>query len=377
MFSRRQLLRTGAIALAAAVPAATLSPAGPAMAADAVNPSAVPAGPPVIDVSHGSTKWLAGVTNHDTSTTLQGFAFDSVNGHFYTSQIAGASQVAYLRSGAQVAITASLSGDNHAGSGDLCITKHDLTGAVKGVMYLLGFGHGVSIGVEPATSSTPAYLWTEANAGTNGFGNEIARFPFIDKTVLWTSHPSVKRLRPPDPGVTSSTPSVDAAYGILLLRYVTGGAHWFAAYDLAAARSAILGGTVLPAPLAKIQQPFLAKPDANGQPTTTAAVFQGFTSSGPYLYLLDGESRTSDPTLPLTGYDQWTVHTTSVDLNGTRNDPATGYIARTHSEADAAANPREPEGMAVYTGTGGPRLCFGLTNNLADGTRQFDLYYKI
>jgi hypothetical protein len=373
MLSRRQLLRTGAAAAALGTATSVTS----ATAAAAVNPANMPLGAPLISVGHGSTKWLDAVTNHDTSTTLQGFAFDSVNGHFYTAQIAGASQVAYLRSGSQVAITPAISGGDHAASGDLCITKHDLTGAVTGVMYLLGFGHGVSLGVEPAAGSTPAYLWTEANAGTGGFGNEIVRFPFADKTVLWTSHPAVKRLALPEPGATSMTPSVDASYGILLLRYVAGGVHWFAGYDLTAARSAVVNGTALPVPLAKLPQPFLAMPDAGGNPTTAAATFQGFASYGQYLYLLDGNARTSDPTQPLAGYDKWTIQTTSIDLNETLNDASTGYILRTHSEADAAADPREPEGMAVYTSTGGPRLCFGITNNTAAGVRQFDLYYKV
>jgi hypothetical protein len=55
---------------------------------------------------------------------------------------------------------------------------------------------------------------------------------------------------------------------------------------------------------------------------------------------------------------------------------ANGYILRTHSEADAAADPREPEGMAVCTDSGGPRLCFGITDNSSSATRQLDLYHK-
>jgi hypothetical protein len=296
------------------------------------------------------------------------------NGHLYTSQIAGLSQVSYLRSGSQVA-SATLNGDQHKASGDLCITRHDLTGAVKGVMYLLGFGHGVSIGVEPATSSSPAYIWTEALAATNGYGDAIVRFPFADKAVLWTTHPAVKRLPIPEPGATSMTPSLDVTHDILLLRYSLAGQKWFAAYGLAAARSALLGGTAMPAPLAKIAQPFLPKADANGQPTGDPAVFQGFTSYGNFAYMLDGEARTTDPSQPLSGVDKWTIHTTSMDLNGNLNDPATGYILRTHSEADAGADPREPEGMAIYDGTTSPRLCFGITDNAGE-TRQFDLYFK-
>lgn len=376
--SRRRLMFAGAGVAVASAAASVATAAGTAHAEPVVNPARIPDGAPLIAVDHPSTRWNpAAIVNEDTSTTLQGIAFDSVNGHLYTLQIAGASQVAYLKSGSQAAITPSIGATQHDTSGDLCLTRHDLNGNVLGHMYLLGFGHGVSLGIEPATASAPACVWTEAGAARNGYGQEIVRFPFVDKTVLWTSHPAVQRLASPDPAATSMTPYVDAARGILLLRYALGSNHWFAAYDLAAARTAAADGSPLPAPLARIQQPFLPEADANGAPTTTAATFQGFASHGRYVYMLDGESRTGDPSLPLSGVDKWTIHTTSMDLNGVLNDPATGYIQRTHSEADASADPREPEGMAVYTGPEGLRLCFGITNNSATGTRQFDLYYKV
>ncbi|MEV0532002.1 hypothetical protein [Kitasatospora sp. NPDC050463] len=375
LVSRRRLMVAGAGVAAAA--AGSVAVPGAARADVVTNPANMPTGAPLIDVASGSASWLPDVVNRDTSTTLQGFAFDSVNGHFFTLQIAGASQVAYLRSGAQVAVTPSISGDQHADSGDLCLTKHDLaTGAVLGHMYLLGFGHGVSLGIEPAVGGAPAYVWTEANAARNGYGQEIVRFPFANETVLWTSHPVVQRLASPDPAATSMTPYVDATYGILLLRYMLDDAHWFAAYDLAAARTAAINGSALPGPLARIQQPDLYKADAGGQPTSAPATFQGFASHGQYVYMLDGDPRTSGPALPLSGVDKWSIHTTSMDLNGTLNAPDTHYIRRTHSEADGAANPREPEGMAVYTGPLGLRLCFGITDNTSTGTRQFDLYYK-
>ncbi|MET8812480.1 hypothetical protein ABZW47_10785 [Streptomyces sp. NPDC004549] len=374
--TRRNLMR-GGTGLAVGAAAALTLPAQDASAEPVANPASVPGGTALIDVAAGSTRWLAGVGNQDSSTTLQGIAFDSVNGHLYTLQIAGASQVAYLRSGSQAAITPSIGGDDHAESGDLCLTRHDLsTGAVTGYMYLLGFGHGVSLGVEPAKSGSPAYIWTEAGAGQSGYGQEFVRFPFASQTVLWTSHPAVQRFGSPDPAATSMTPSVDVDHDILLIRYALGSAHWFAAYDLSAA-IATANTATLPAPLARIQQPPLYKYTADGTPDTSkAATFQGFTSYGQYVYMLDGDPRTGTASGTLSGTDKWAIHTTSFDLNGAQNNPATGYIASTHSEADAAADPREPEGMAVYTGSGSPRLSFGITNN-AGSNRQFDLYYKV
>lgn len=375
--TRRNLIRGGTGLAAGTVAALALPGGGTVAEAAGSNPANVPTGTALIDVSNGSTRWLAGVGNQDSSTTLQGIAFDSVNKHLYTLQIAGMSQVAYLRSGSQVAVTQAIGGDDHAESGDLCLTRHDLTtGAVTGFMYLLGFGHGVSLGIEPANGSAPAQVWTEAGAGKSGYGQEVVRFPFTDQGVLWTSHPAVRRFGSPDPAATSMTPSVDVDHNLLVIRYALGSAHWFAAYDLAAT-VATAGTETLPAPLARIQQPPLYKYKADGTPDpTTPATFQGFTSYGQYVYMLDGDPRISTPSATLTGVDKYAIHTTSFDLNGTGNLPATGYVKSTHSEADAAADPREPEGMAIYTGGGAPRLCFGITNN-AGSTRQFDLYYKV
>ncbi|MEU4150000.1 hypothetical protein [Streptomyces sp. NPDC026659] len=171
---------------------------------------------------------------------------------------------------------------------------------------------------------------------------------------------------------------MDVDHNILLIRYryAMGSDHWFAAYDLAAAVATANTGHPLPAPLARIQQPTLYKYAADGTPTTDKATFQGFTSYGQYVYMLDGDARTDTTSGTLTGTDKWAIHTTSFDLNGTQNNPTTGYIASTHSEADAAANPREPEGMAIHTGSGSPRLSFGITNN-SGSDHQFDLYYKV
>ncbi|MEU3908130.1 hypothetical protein AB0F20_30680 [Streptomyces goshikiensis] len=165
--TRRGLMRRGA-GLAAAGAAGLGLPAQAAAAAPVDNPARVPAGTALINVAADSSRWQAGVANQGSSTTLQGIAFDSANGHFYTLQVAGASQIAYLRSGSQAAVTASIGADVHAESGDLCLTRHDIaTGAVNGYMYLLGFGHGVSLGVQPASGGNPAYVWTEAGSLTD------------------------------------------------------------------------------------------------------------------------------------------------------------------------------------------------------------------
>ncbi|MFF8592366.1 hypothetical protein ACF061_13110 [Streptomyces sp. NPDC015220] len=381
--SRRQIMLAGAAATVVA--AGQTGPAAAATAAPATAPPGMPTGAPLISVAAGSGRWPAGsssVVNHDTSTTLQSFAVDSVNGRVYTLQGAGAAQVAYLRSGSQVAVTANLGAPQHSAAGDLCLTEYDLKGDVLGFMYLLGFGHGVSLGVEPASGSTPAQVWTEAGASPGGYGQEVVRFPFQSGTVLWTSHPAVQRFadKPRDAG--SITPSVDVDHDVLLLRYAKpDGNHYFQAYRLSEAAAALSGGDRrLPSPLLAdtgVPQPPLPKVDATGAALDpfVPATFQGFASYGQYVYMLDGDARpdTDDPAKPLSGYSKWTVHTSSFDLNAA--DPA-ATLVRTHSEADAGAMPREPEGMAVWTGAAGPLLLFALTNRTSSGLREFDLYSK-
>jgi hypothetical protein len=379
-FTRRQLIRAGM-----SVPAAPLLLRAGTAAADTTTPPGMPTGAPLIDVGQDSGRWPAGsdgVVNNDTSTTVQSFAVDSANGCVYGLQGAGASQVAYLRSGSQVAVTASIGAPVHSTSGDMCLTQHDLNGNITGFMYLLGFGHGVSLGVEPASGSTGPYIWTEANAGISGYGQEVVRFPFVSGTVLWTSHPSVQRFAAMPDGATAVTPSVDVDYNVLLLRYAkSDGNHYFQAYYLSDAIAALASSDKsLPSPLldsAGVPQPPLPKVDDNGVALDpyVPATFQGFTSYGQYVYMLDGDPRpsTDDTSQPLSGYEKWTVHTSSFDLNAA--DPAS-TLERTHSEADAGAYPREPEGMSIYTGSGGPLLLFALTNQTSSGTREFDIYSK-
>ena len=327
--------------MAAATGAATLD--------GAVAAASVPTTEALIYVGDASTKWLDNVQTQDRSTTMQSFAFDNTNGLIYTAQVAGHCDLTYAS--ATKTATASLGGDDNATAGDMCVTQLSLTGTIKASMYLLGFGHGVSIGVQPTSSGT--YIWTECDASDSGYGTCLARFAFSDGALLWPTHPSVQRLYPVADAV-GITPSIDMANGILLTRHrLPDGTPYLTAYDLTAAAGGDFSG-----PLASLRQPVFTTSDG------TEATFQGYCSYGQYAYLLDGDANVDD------------IYTTSLDLNGTANN-SSGYILRTHSAADASVTPREPEGMAIYTGGSAPRLCFGITDNATDGTRRFDLYYKV
>jgi hypothetical protein len=120
---------------------------------------------------------LSGVTLRDT-TIMQSFVYDDVNKVWIFAQV---------QQSGRFGKTAS----QHAHDGDLTLTKISQSGAILGYMYLNGFGHGLSIGVEPAGSTT--YVWTESNshyfealgsAYANGYGTKIARFAWKNSTTL-------------------------------------------------------------------------------------------------------------------------------------------------------------------------------------------------
>ncbi|MEU0480559.1 teichoic acid biosynthesis protein C [Streptosporangium sp. NPDC006013] len=258
-------------------------------------------------------------------TVLQSFAFDNANGHIYVAQ---------LKNGA-----------GSAAAGNLCVTKLSLGGTVLGHMYLMGFGHGVQIGVEP--SGTTAYLWTETNGvndGANAWGNRLARFKFVNGQTLTASSSALTKYAP-IAGATSTTCAIDPSTNRLIMRYRAGGTARFAVYSLAALKS----GTATP--LFDIAQP------------SGLGVFQGYTVYGRYLYLLDGTAYSGSNPAPGNTY------ITCVDLR------TGGKVQRSLSQAGKSLDFREPEGMAIQIAGGEPRLCLGLASGVA-GARKASIFYK-
>ncbi|WP_248958819.1 phage baseplate protein [Sphaerisporangium perillae] len=258
-------------------------------------------------------------------TVLQSFAFDNTNGHLYTIQV-----------------------KNGAGSpvaGDLCVTKLSLTGTILGHMYLMGFGHGVQIGVEPSGSS--AYLWTEtdgASDGTNAWGRKLARFKFVNGQTLTTSSSALTKYAPVA-GATSTTCAIDPSTNRLVMRYRLGGAVRYNVYAL----SAVKAGNATA--LFEVVQP------------SGLGTFQGYTAYGQYLYMLDGTAYSASNPNPGNTY------LTSVDLG-------TGEVVqRSFTAAWKSLDYREPEGMALQFAAGQPRLCFGFASGAA-GVRKANIIYK-
>lgn len=279
-------------------------------------------------------------------TVLQSFAFDNVNRRIYVAQV--------LQGGVQLAEPAPVSGAARSAAGDLCITQLDFAGNQLGQMYLLGFGHGVSIGAEPVGSVT--YLWTEVDAAPSGEsarGTRLARFPFVDRAVLTNSSPLEKHT--PIAGATTVTPSVDATHGLLLMRYSLGGRMRVSVFDLAAVKARNY------TPLATIDQPAVV---AAQRP------FQGYTSFGRYLYMLEGSAY---GTYDSVQEEHGNTYLTTVDLG-------TGAVVqRAWSQAGYSLSFREPEGMAVQLTNPADattaRLCFGFASRNAPN-RLASIYYK-
>ncbi|MGW6566024.1 phage baseplate protein [Streptomyces sp. NPDC054975] len=348
--SRRQLFTwaAGALGVGALGTAGVVAAGGPASAVGASKR---------FDLTDPSSELLREIWLQEVRV-LQSFSFDNTNKHLYT--------VSLVQGGRQLpGETRTYTGDERAKYGDLCVTRLDLGGAQIGHMYLKGFGHGVSIAVEPSGNS--AYLWTETdsveapdpNHPTDpskniGWGSRIARFKFANGAVLTpTSHLITKHT--PVAGADRTTIAVDPANSRLVVRYRLGGAFHFGLYDLAAFRS----GTYTQ--LAHVLQPT----DVASPPP-----FQGFTSLGQYLYLLEGSAYGTANPAPGNTYQS------VIDWNtGTRID-------RRLTEAGKSLLYREPEGLAIQlpdpANPAAARLVTGFasTASATDTDKKASFYYK-
>ncbi|MFD3546526.1 hypothetical protein ACFWUW_13085 [Streptomyces sp. NPDC058655] len=368
--SRRDLLSlTGAAALAAV----GLGPAaGTARAA-----GGLPASKLIRVEGNTGPAYFREETLHE-GTVLQSLGFDNINRRLYTAQV--------IQGGRKLAgEPAALSGGARDLHGDLSITEWTLgadaadgssTGRITGSMYLRGFGHGVSIGVEPSGSST--YLWTEVDAvrdeaNETSRGMRLCRFKFAGSaTPLDPTSPSLEKFTPV-PGSVNNTASVDPVTHRLVVRYFLGGMR-YRVYDLAAARAGDFT-----TPLAEIAEPAISIDRARfGRPS-----FQGYAAAGSHLYLLHGnaygtaqdhDEDEETPELVISPPGEGNTHLTSVDLN-------TGRVITTfHSKAGHTLPFREPEGLAIQIPRAGDRevyrLCMGFASGETSGRRTASVYYK-
>ncbi|GAA0913066.1 hypothetical protein [Nonomuraea longicatena] len=257
----------------------------------------------------------------------QSFAFDNVNGHIYAIQVQW--------------------GNGTVERGDLVITKMTLTGTELGYMVLKGFGHGVSMAVEPVGNQ--AYMWTETDSqlyNGDGYGTAIARFPFQNGRTLQAREVTDKYT--PVPGATIITPSIDPTLNRITVQYWRNGAkpYHYSVYNLADFKARRFDN-----PVYRFVEPQLGPADA---------VLQGWTTYREFLYVLDGNLLTGAP---------GNTYITCVDMRTAQ------VVHRSFSQAGISLDRREAEGMAIQLVNGTPRLCFGFGSG-ASGARRLSVFYK-
>ncbi|TCM49345.1 teichoic acid biosynthesis protein C [Kribbella sp. VKM Ac-2568] len=260
-------------------------------------------------------------------TVMQSMAFDTPNNRIFTGQ---------LRSGTP------------ANSGDLTLSQLNFSGTVVGHMYLTGFGHAVSIGVEAVGGTS--YLWTETDVDTtNGRGRQIARFPWQNGATLNKDSASLKKWKPVANG-SVFTPAVDQRYGRIGVRHSLSDGMHINVYSLAAAAAGDYS-TVL----ASFKQPDL----------TPGIDFQGWALYGSYAYFWEGEAYPGEPDETKANSKLWCY-----DINQ-------GKIVDSFlTLAGKSLTYREAEGMAVYGSIDATaRLYFGFASGVT-GDRRANFFYR-
>lgn len=325
--SRRKLLGLGGGIAATAALAPVLASSAPALALPA-GAASVPE-TQYFDLTQPSYDLFRGKTLA-AGTVMQSFTFDNVNRRLFVAQL--------------------MNGSTSAANGDLAISRLDFSGNLLDHMYLKGFGHGVSIGVEPSGSTS--YLWTEVDAAPGAGdgtarGTRLARFAY-SAGATYTNTSSQLAKHKPIAG-TEQTAAVDPINNRLVVRYRdASGAFRFVIFDLAAAAKGDFS-----APLANVATP------------TGLGTFQGYTLYGSYLYLFTGNAYSSS------NPDPGNARLTSIDVN-----TGTPKQKSVLTKAGASLTYREPEGLAIYRTAGGEtRLFLGFASGSA-GARKANIFYK-
>ncbi|MFJ2823476.1 hypothetical protein ACIO7M_20495 [Streptomyces toxytricini] len=263
------------------------------------------------------------------STVMQSFGIDPVTGDVFVLQVVEGGLTLPGESGPRT-------GRQRAYAGDLAVTRLDQAGTITGHMYLRGFGHGVSMGVEHHDGVSR--LWTETASvpmGSNmpeeekdGYGTAVTHFAFHSGTTLSQGSAQLAPAYRPVSGATNVTCTIDPTTNRVVVRFKSG-AMMFESYDLDRARAGDW------TPIARI-----AQPDAKG-------TFQGYASLGRVLYMVAGNGY-SDTVKPpgntwLTAVD-WT--------DGS-------VLDQQFTTAAPGLELREPEGMAVSVRGGVPYVHVG------------------
>ena len=304
----------------------------------------VPADVGAFDLGTPATRHIREKLLHN-STVMQSFAVDHKHKHLYAVQL--------MQGGIKLrGESAAVSGTARREHGDLCLTRLDLAGKKLGHMYLRGFGHGASLGVEVSGSRT--YIWTEADASRkSGYGRGVARVEFADGKVLDSDSDAV-HVHHPVKGATGLRPSVDPFDGTLLVHYFDGDGK--RRYRLMKLSDVVKGD-------------YTAVHDVAVAGVSGKDVLQGICVFGDYAYAMTGTAYTSE-----SGNNppskRGNTYLSSVHL------PTGKLHQRKWTQAAYSLDYREPEGLAVWPRSDGKhRLCLGFASGKPGG-RRFTVYYK-
>ncbi|MFE2289208.1 signaling protein [Streptomyces sp. NPDC059443] len=276
------------------------------------------------------------------TTGPQSFAFDDSKGMIYTLQgIQGGLRLDGEKEPAS-------SADRKA-AGDMCLTRMSSSGEPLGHMYLRGFGHGISFGVEPVGKST--LIWVESKPDPeSGYGRSVARVLFRDGALLDGDDPTVAHYDPV-PGSSEVSPALDLAGGRVLVSHQEGEEHRFSVYGM----TDFLAGRFEAAHTLEA-----------GVQVREEEWFQGCALHGDFVYVLTGE--------PYTGKNGDNPPKSDGNTYVSAIDVRTGEAQGRHLVTVARHLPyREPEGIAVSTTGPGPALCVGFSVKSRDA-RELTVY---
>ncbi|AQU67478.1 hypothetical protein BBN63_15725 [Streptomyces niveus] len=284
-------------------------------------------------------------TLHQPYWAMQSFAFDHVHGHIYFVQTKPGST-----------------------NGDLWVSRTDLSGNVLGSMALHSFDHGSSMGIQPDASGSPyvwlAGDWRKPDPDTAPNSHTICRIKYKDGGLIdYHTSPGVSEFNIGlSDFVDCPRPSIDPYTNRLLVRYMGTTSPWrLALFNL----SDVLAGGI------HGDTPVLAK---RALPTNAqlglaeSDHFQGLTSYGQYVYLSYGgpPAKPSDPAKP--------SYLVRLDMNQTGGQ----YNEKFPTGAGNSLPGREPQGMAIWRSSAGPRLAFGFSSKIAVSPDEFQatVFYK-
>ncbi|HEU5079469.1 MAG TPA: hypothetical protein VFT72_09655 [Opitutaceae bacterium] len=263
---------------------------------------------------------------HGVHHVMQSFAFNPLNGEIYAVQVEGTNERGTSR--------------QHWENGDLELTRLSADGdEVLGYMFLEGFGHGVSMGVEPEGDTV--YLWTEVDSRPiddgSGRGTKIGRFRFVNGKTLKHDDVDIAKFVVAEDAIYI-TPSLNMAGGLFMARYA----------------SAKRGGRMALFRLADVKAGGTPKPIYDVPMPKRLGTFQGYCMDGERVYLLTGQAYTAANPPP------GNAEIFCVDWKTGR------VIERGRTDIFGEQVHREPEGMAIRVREDGAReLCVGFASSIS------------